>query len=277
MVLLLRLLPLLLLSSSAFAADFPELKIKVLNQTGLDLSDLAVTALIECDDPKDGSCGKIKIDGKWNAKTSELLLPATKVGPDLVKGDYSENGWGKYYSYSIELSSKVQAKYRFVHDLEYFSWENHPGNSTANMMKELKEVISLTLFAVHNDTPIVFETSPEFLGKEIRLRYQKQFISRTPHFSDVAKSWLAVQLPKESTKSEISVAVPPMVFVLRGDLNVYGEKPKSRTLIHLYIPEEREGRKGYGFRGEFDDGEQDFSSSSHFTEKDARISGYASE
>jgi hypothetical protein len=272
MGLLLRLLPLLLVSSSAFAADFPELKIKVLNQTGLDFSDLAVTALIECDDPKDGDCGKKKVDGKWNAKTSELLLPATKVGPDLVKGDYFEVGWGKYYSYNIELSSKAQAKYRFAHDLEYFSWENRPGNSTAKMITELKEVISLTLFAVHNNTPIAFESRPEFVGKEIRLRYQKQFISKTPHFSDVAKSWLAMKLPKEIAEDEISVAVPPMVFVLRGDLNVYGEKPRSRTVIHLYIPEEREGRKGYAFRGEFDDGEHDFSSRSHFAEKDAKIS-----
>lgn len=270
MALLLRLLPLWLVSSSVFAADFPELKIKISNQTGLDLSDLVVTASLECDDPKDGDCGKKQVTGKWNVKTSELILPAVKLGPDLGKSDYLKDGWGKYYSYNIELTSKAHAKYRFAHDLEYFSWENRPGNSTAKMISELKEIDSLTLFAVHSETPIAFEAKPELLGKEVRLRYQKQFISNTAHFSDVAKSWLTVQLSNDK-KNEISVGVPPMVFVLRGDLKVYGEKPKSRTVLHLYVPEEREGRKGYGFRGGFDDGEQDFSSLSHFAEKDAKI------
>ncbi len=269
MALLLRLLPLLLVSSVGFAADFPELKIKVFNQTGLDLADLVVTALVECDDPKEVESGRKKVTGKWDAKASELILPAVKIGPDLGPGGDFDKGWGNYYSFNIHFSSKANEKYRFAHDIEYFSWENHPGNSTAKMIAELKEMESLTLFAVHEDTPIAFDASPEFMGKEIRLRYQKQFISKTTHFSDIAKAWLVVQLPKD--EEEVSVAVPPMVLVLRGDLSVYGAKPKSRTLIHLYVPEEREGRKGYGFRGEFDDGEQAFSSSSHFTVKDAKI------
>lgn len=269
MALLLRLLPLFLVSSSAFAVNFPELKIKISNQTGLNLADLAVTAYLECDDPKDGDCGKKQITGKWNAKTSELVLPAGSVGPDLAKNDYFEKGWGKYYSYNIVIASKANAKYRIAHDLEYFSWESRPGNSTLKMISELKEIDVLTFFAVHNDTPIAFEAKPDFIGKEIRLRYQKQFISKTDHFSDIAKSWLVVQLTKD--KNEVSVAVPPMILVLRGDLTVYGEKPKSRTLIHLYTPEERDGRKGFVFRGEFDDGEQEFSSGSHFTTKDAKL------
>jgi hypothetical protein len=268
MALLLRLLPLLWVSSSVLAADFPELKIKIFNQTGLDLADLVVTVSVECDDPKDGNCGKEHVNGKWDAKASEVVVPPVELGPELGKN----KGWGNYYSYNLDLASKANSKYRFAHDLEYFSWENRPGNSTARMIAELKEIDSLTLFAVHNDTPIAFEAKPELISKDIRLRYQKQFISKTAHFSDVAKSWLSVQMPTENTKNEISVAVPPMVFVLRGDLTVYGEMPRSRTLIHLYVPEEREGRQGYGFRGEFDDGEQDFSSLSHFAEKDAKIS-----
>ncbi|GEM_PF-6604541 len=270
MALLSRLLPLLLVSSSVFAVDFPEIKIKISNQTGLDLADLAVTVSLECDDPKNGNCGKEQVTAKWDVKTSELILPAVELGPDLGKNDYFENGWGKYYSYNISIASKSHATYRFAHDLEYFSWESRPGNSTAKMIAELKEIEALTLFAVHNDTPISFEAEPEFIGKEVRLRYQKQFLSKTTHFSDIAKAWLVVQLPKD--KKDVSVAVPPMVLVLRGDLAVYGEKPKSRTLIHLYTPEERDGRKGLGFHGEFDDGEQYFSSTSHFTAKDAKLS-----
>jgi hypothetical protein len=269
MALLLRLLPLFLVSSVGFAADFPELKIKVSNQTGLDLADLVVTVLVECDDPNEGESGRKEVTGKWDAKASELILPAVKVGPELGPSDF-EKGWGSYYSFNIHFTSKANEKYRFAHDIEYFSWENHPGNSTAKMIAELKEMDSLTLFAVHKDTPIAFAASPEFMGKEIRLRYQKQFISKTTHFSDIAKAWLVVQLPKD--KEEVSVAVPPMVLVLRGDLSVYGAKPKSRTLIHLYVPEEREGRKGFAFWGQFDDGEHDFSSSSHFAQQDAKLS-----
>jgi hypothetical protein len=180
---------------------------------------------------------------------------------------------GKRFSYSVLFSSKALKQYAWANDIDYCSWEFRPGNTTSEMLKDISaHMKTLTFFAVKKAAEVAVPFCQEYLGQMLRLLYMKHFKGIEGHFSDIGKYWLTTRfnaVPADSKK--YAIAVPPMIFALRGRIDDYGAVPNTHTLAYLYIPETRDGERGLVFKGQYDEGESEFNPDAHFTKANPEV------
>jgi len=147
-----------------------------------------------------------------------------------------------------------------AHDLKYWSWETRPRNNVAGMIRDLKNHLAkLFILNVAKGSEVTFPYSKDFAGKNILLRYNKQFFPGPDREDpDIGKIWLHYTVGEHDPNiGYLSFTVPPLLFILRGDSKTLDPKLTTQTVLYLHLDKEKDPRGFLNERGQF-------TSESHF-------------